>query len=175
MAWQMWFECRDPERWAKTLGKVESSRGGTLLTSHLCQSRQLWQWEWGFLWRGRGGMCWAAALGLGGTAVRGTKPSPLGSGGGVGAHSPLVPGSPPSLTLGLWTDESGLGLGPGQRVAQWVLCADGGVGSNLSPVSIVGESRLRRAWFCWRQGQFGVWSVCLCSLFRLTGVNMDLG
>lgn len=45
-------------------------------------------------------MCWAAALGLGGTAVRGTKPSPLGSGGGVGAHSPLVPGQPAFFDLG---------------------------------------------------------------------------
>ena len=115
--------------------------------------------------------------GAGGHCCERHKALPTGQwGGGLSELIVLLsPGSPPSLTLGLWTDESGLGLGPGQRVAQWVLCADGGVGSNLSPVSIVGESRLRRAWFCWRQGQFGVWSVCLCSLFRLTGVNMDLG
>lgn len=74
-----------------------------MLTSHLCQSRQFWQWEWGFLWPGLGGMCWAAVLGLGGTAVRVTKPSPLGSEGGVGvsrAHSPLVPGQPALFDLG---------------------------------------------------------------------------
>lgn len=76
-------------------------------------------------------MCWAAALGVEGTAVRGTKPSPPGSEGGVGVSELIVllsPGSPPSLTLGLWTDEPGLGLGPGQSIAQWVLCADVGCG-----------------------------------------------
>lgn len=60
------------------LGKAESSREGTMLTSHLCQSRQFWQWEWGFLWPGLGGMCWAAVLGLGGHCCESHKALPTG-------------------------------------------------------------------------------------------------
>lgn len=74
-----------------------------MLTSHLCQSRQFWQWEWGVPVAGAGRYVLGSCSGLGGTAVRVTKPSPLGSEGGVGvsrAHSPLVPGQPALFDLG---------------------------------------------------------------------------
>lgn len=87
------------------------------------------------------------------------SPSPLGSEGGVWGCQELivllVPDSPPCLTLGLWTDESGLWPGSRSETCSMGAVCGWGCGSNLSPVSIAGESRLKRAWFCWRQGQFG--------------------